>query len=126
MSDRNLQLGIFSIIFSVSGMIFYSLEDILELGLFYGYNTAVFILIIITSAGGLIVAASIKYADSILKGFATSLSVIVSSLCSWYFFQEIDPDQHFMLGASLVVSASALYGSNCDFSTTAHDENNKS
>jgi len=41
--------------------------------------------------GGLVVAAVVKYADNILKGFATSVSIIVSSLVSFYFLGDFTP-----------------------------------
>lgn len=41
--------------------------------------------------GGLVVAAVVKYADNILKGFATSVSIIVSSLMSFYFLGDFTP-----------------------------------
>ena len=34
--------------------------------------------------GGLVIAAVIKYADNILKSFATSLSIVVTGLISYY------------------------------------------
>ena len=41
--------------------------------------------------GGLVVAAVVKYADNILKGFATSVSIVVSSLVSFYFLGDFEP-----------------------------------
>jgi len=43
--------------------------------------------------GGLVVAAVVKYADNILKGFATSVSIIVSSLVSFYFLGDFQPSK---------------------------------
>ena len=80
------------------------------MGIFYGYNPAVFILIVLQSMGGLIVAACIKYADNILKGFATSISIIVSTLCSWYVLEDLPPGPYFIVGTSVVIGASLLYG----------------
>ena len=36
-------------------------------------------------------AAVVKYADNILKGFATSVSIVVSSLVSFYFLGDFQP-----------------------------------
>lgn len=41
--------------------------------------------------GGLVIAAVIKYADNILKGFATSLSIILSTLISYFLLQDFEP-----------------------------------
>lgn len=55
--------------------------------------------------GGLIVAAVIKYADNILKSFATSGSIILSTLISYFWLQDFNPTRylmhpHFGLGVS--------------------------
>ena len=107
---RNLQLGIFSLIFSFSGMVYYSSAEIFQHGMFYGYTAPVWSIIILQSIGGLVVAATIKFADNILKGFATSISIIVSTLCSWYVLEDLVPGPYFLFGTSIVMSASLLYG----------------
>uniref|UniRef100_A0A2K6KZU1 Solute carrier family 35 member A3 n=1 Tax=Rhinopithecus bieti TaxID=61621 RepID=A0A2K6KZU1_RHIBE len=60
--------------------------------------------------GGLVIAAVIKYADNILKGFATSLSIILSTLISYFWLQDFVPTSVFFLGAILVITATFLYG----------------
>ncbi|KAJ6658430.1 hypothetical protein lerEdw1_020134 [Lerista edwardsae] len=60
--------------------------------------------------GGLVIAAVIKYADNILKGFATSLSIILSTLISYFWLQDFVPTSVFFLGAVLVIAATFLYG----------------
>ena len=107
---RNLQLGLFSLLFSFTGMIYYSSADIFQLGMFYGYTRAVLAIIILQSIGGLVVAATIKYADNILKGFATSISIIVSTLVSWLVLEDLVAGPYFILGTATVLSASLLYG----------------
>lgn len=41
--------------------------------------------------GGLVVAAVMKYADNILKGFATSVSIVISSVVSYFFLSDFVP-----------------------------------
>ena len=55
-------------------------------------------------------AATIKYADNILKGFATSLSLLVSSLASWLLLHDLAPGPYFFPGCGLVLAASLGYG----------------
>ena len=43
------------------------------------------------SINGLIIGAVVKYADNILKGFATSISIVVSSVISYYILQDFNP-----------------------------------
>jgi len=107
---RNLQLGIFSLLFSSTAMLYYNSSDIFRLGLFYGYSGPVIAVICLQAFGGLVVAATIKYADNILKGFATSISIIVSTLCSWFVMEDLQPGSLFLAGTSIVLSASLLYG----------------
>ena len=53
-------------------------------------------------------AVVIKYADNILKGFATSISIIVSCIASVYLF-ETQINSIFILGTSFVVVSTVLY-----------------
>lgn len=56
------------------------------------YSTVPCLLVAFLQAlGGLVIAAVIKYADNILKGFATSLSIIMSTLISYLFLQDFVP-----------------------------------
>jgi solute carrier family 35 (UDP-sugar transporter), member A1/2/3 len=58
--------------------------------------------------GGLVTAVVIKYSDNILKGFATSLSIILSFLASVILFNfSITPS--FLIGSSTVLIATWLY-----------------
>lgn len=51
-------------------------------------------LLLFQALGGLVIAAVIKYADNILKGFATSLSIILSTLISYFWLQDFDPTRY--------------------------------
>ena len=42
--------------------------------------------VLLQAGGGLLVAMVVKYADNILKGFATSLSIIISCCASYFLF----------------------------------------
>lgn len=55
-------------------------------------------------------AIVVKYADNVLKGFATSLSILISSLVSWYMFHDLDINAGFLFGAIVVLSAVFVYG----------------
>ena len=57
-----------------------------------------------------IVAVVVKYADNVLKGFATSLSILISSLVSWYVFHDLDVNLGFFMGAVVVLAAVYVYG----------------
>lgn len=59
---------------------------ILSYGLFHNFTPAAFLSIVSSAVGGLIVAAVLKYADSVLKGYATSMSVILTGVLSMILF----------------------------------------
>ncbi|EIE91039.1 hypothetical protein RO3G_15750 [Rhizopus delemar RA 99-880] len=107
---RNIQMSFFSV---VLGLIFVvMLQDgvtVVEKGFFANYTALTWIVIAIQAIGGLIVALVVKYADNILKGFATSISIILSSIVSAWLF-NFTFSGTFILGAALVIYATYLYG----------------
>ncbi|KAK2895522.1 solute carrier family 35 member A3b isoform X2 [Channa argus] len=106
---RNIQLGLFGFVFGVIGMIVYDGQSVNQLGMFQGYNTITCMVVVLQALGGLVIAVVIKYADNILKGFATSLSIIVSTLISYFLLEDFNPTGVFFLGAVLVIAATFLY-----------------
>ena len=61
-------------------------QAIHEHGLFHNFTTAAFGSVLMSAVGGLIVASVLKYADSILKGYATALSVLLTGMLSQILF----------------------------------------
>lgn len=84
---RNVQLSIYSLFpaFFI-GVIFIDGEAVAKNGFFDGYNWIVVLSIIIQSLGGIVAAFCIYYADNISKNFAVSISMVLSSLASFFFF----------------------------------------
>ncbi|XP_041752876.1 UDP-N-acetylglucosamine transporter-like isoform X1 [Coregonus clupeaformis] len=107
---RNLQLGLFGLVFGLMGVFVYDGERVRESGVFQGYNSITWTVVALQALGGLVIAAVIKYADNILKGFATSLSIILSTLISYFWLEDFNPTSVFFLGAVLVIAATFLYG----------------
>nr|CAH0103774.1 unnamed protein product [Daphnia galeata] len=107
---RNIQLGIFSIIFGAAGVVINDWDKVAQRGFFDGYTPVVWLVIMLQAMGGLVVAAVIKYADNILKGFATSVSIILSCLCSYVILHDLNLDLTFVLGTGLVILATFIYG----------------
>ena len=81
---------------------------IAENGFFHGYTIWTLFAITLQSFGGILVAMVVKYADSVLKGVATGLSVVVSCLLSYYFF-DFQISFQFIVGSALVVYGVSLY-----------------
>ena len=65
--------------------------------------------IVLQAIGGLIVAQVVSKTDNLVKGFATSLSIILSCILSQWFFKDIVISNRFILGATLVIASTALY-----------------
>ena len=82
-------------------------------GIFYGFTTLIWISTIIDSIGGLLVAIVIKYADTIVKGFASSISIVLSCIVAIK-MSDFKLTLEFGIGASLVILATMIY-SNSQF-----------
>lgn len=105
---RNLQMGAPSVLVAFFSVFAKDHNAISERGFFHGYNKLVWAVICVQAVGGLLVAIVVKYADSVLKVFATSFSIIVSSFVTWLAF-GFAPTMTFMLGAALVLSSTIIY-----------------
>lgn len=105
---RNIQLGIFGIIFGYITMFLSDGTEVKNKGLFFGYTDIVWVAITVQSAGGILVALVIKYSDNIMKGFATSLAIIIACIVSMVLF-DFQLTLLFTLGASLVIFAIFIY-----------------
>eukprot|EP00586_Coscinodiscus_wailesii_P006499 CAMPEP_0172488902 /NCGR_PEP_ID=MMETSP1066-20121228/18616_1 /TAXON_ID=671091 /ORGANISM="Coscinodiscus wailesii, Strain CCMP2513" /LENGTH=388 /DNA_ID=CAMNT_0013256403 /DNA_START=143 /DNA_END=1309 /DNA_ORIENTATION=+ len=81
---------------------------IVEHGLFYNFSTGAAVTVSQSAIGGLIVAGVLKYADSILKGYATALSVVMTGVLSMIMF-ETKLDIIYFIGVSNVMLAVVLY-----------------
>ncbi|KAK9763282.1 UDP-galactose transporter Gms1 [Basidiobolus ranarum] len=107
---RNIQLSFFSLFPALFlGVLWMDGDSVLTNGFLYGYNIYTVMAIACQACGGIIVAIVVKYADNILKGFATSISIIVSSFFSIYLF-DFHITLLFIVGSSLVIYSSYMYG----------------
>ncbi|KAJ3109208.1 hypothetical protein HDU97_008607 [Phlyctochytrium planicorne] len=107
---RNIQLSFFSLIPGLFiGVLYMDGEKVFEDGFFQGYTGWTWGAIACQAIGGLIVALVVKYADNILKGFATSISIILSSVASVFLF-DFTISFQFSIGAAMVLYATHMYG----------------
>lgn len=84
---RNVQLSIYSLVPALFvGVVFLDGETIAKHGFFDGYNWIVVASVLLQAFGGIVAAFCIFYADNISKNFATSISMVLSSLASFFFF----------------------------------------
>ncbi len=104
----NVQLATIGIFFSSLTILLKDSTKINQHGFFFGYDLLASSIIFIQAFGGFTVAVVIKYADNILKGFATSGAIIISCIVSMFLF-HVQLSLQFCLGASLVIVATYIY-----------------
>ena len=105
---KNLQLAFFAAFMSCAACYTTSMDDITQKGFFHGYDRNVFGVLVLQTGGGLLIGAVLKYADNILKAFATSVSTVIATVASIYLF-DFNITFLFAVGASTVMYSLYLY-----------------
>eukprot|EP00579_Thalassiosira_antarctica_P011086 CAMPEP_0201911184 /NCGR_PEP_ID=MMETSP0903-20130614/2232_1 /ASSEMBLY_ACC=CAM_ASM_000552 /TAXON_ID=420261 /ORGANISM="Thalassiosira antarctica, Strain CCMP982" /LENGTH=388 /DNA_ID=CAMNT_0048445875 /DNA_START=309 /DNA_END=1473 /DNA_ORIENTATION=+ len=105
---KNFQLSSFAFIIALITAFLKDHKAILSDGFFQGYSPLVLLVITFEAGGGLVVAAAIKYADNILKSFATAVSIVTSTIVSAWVFGFV-VSKLFIGGCLLVFFAIGLY-----------------
>ena len=101
--ERNLQLSLYGILFGLSSVAINDYAAVREQGFFYSYSLWTMLVILTAAVGGLIVAVVVKYTNTIVKGFATSISIMLTSVCSLALFPADVLGWLFWLGAACVL-----------------------
>ncbi|GAA5874020.1 hypothetical protein JCM3774_001585 [Rhodotorula dairenensis] len=119
---RNLQLAVPSLVFSFAGVLLspplrqayrhngggmLAVSNALA-NLWAGFTPLVWAVVMNQAFGGLLVAMVVREADSVSKGFATSVAIVLSTLASALLFGVV-PGSLFMIGGSLVIASTVLY-----------------
>jgi len=113
---RNVQLSLFSLLPALAPIIVtYGSQMASGFGsflplLFQNFGPWAWATVVVQVLGGLLTAMVIKYSDNILKGFATSLSIVISFLASVALF-NFQMTSTFLLGSVVVLVATWLYNS---------------
>lgn len=118
---RNVQLSFLSLPFGLITCFVKDSTAISQNGFFHGYDWFIAYLVVLQAGGGLMVAMVVKYADNILKGFATSLAIIISCVVSVYLFDFLITLQ-FVFGATFVIASVFLYNYKPKSKPTAIDD----
>ena len=89
--ERNFQLAFYSIFFLILVLSYeiqsnYVPETNISIfsDLFSGWTINTVMIALIQALGGLLVAASLKYADAVLKTLATSGAIVLSTFLGWF------------------------------------------
>lgn len=105
---RNIQMGLPSVVIALATVYIEDSHEVYRKGFFVGYSPLVFCVITVQAVGGLIVAVVVKYADNVLKVFATSFSILLSCIISAFLF-DFRPNLLFICGACLVILSTVMY-----------------
>ncbi|KAH9934710.1 nucleotide-sugar transporter, partial [Fomitopsis serialis] len=111
---RNVQLSLFSLLPALLPIIVSRNvptapgAPVVSLQLFANFGLWAWATVAVQVLGGLLTALVIKYADNILKGFATSLSIVISFLASVALF-NFRMSLTFILGSTVVLVATWMY-----------------
>lgn len=109
LSMRNLQLSLFSVPLASAAVYVNDADAVMRLGFFYGYNWLTLVIVVLHAVGGIAVSVAVKYADNVLKGFATSVSIVLSTGISCM-VEETGLTTLFITGSVMVVASSLIYG----------------
>lgn len=105
---RNIQMGLPSVFIALVTVFVEDSEEVSRKGFFVGYSPMVVTVITVQAVGGLIVAVVVKYADNVLKVFASSFSILLSCIISAIAF-DFRPNLMFLAGAFLVILSTVMY-----------------
>ena len=103
-----VQLASVSLIVMGAFAAFKDFDAIMTDGLWNNFDGFAFVAVFNSGVGGLMVAAVLKYADSVLKGYATAVSVVLSGIFSMLLFGTSLSFLYF-LGIVNVVTSVVLY-----------------
>mmetsp|Transcript_25080 Transcript_25080/g.28086 ORF Transcript_25080/g.28086 Transcript_25080/m.28086 type:complete len:710 (-) Transcript_25080:158-2287(-) len=125
---RNVHLALFSLLLASFHILYTDSNKIAENGMFQGFDKLVVLIVVMQGMTGFVVSMMFKYADAVLKGFATSIAVVVATVASFFLF-DTSLNAMFVLGASMVASAVKIYsyyGKNASSSSNNAAENKNS
>lgn len=77
-------------LFSLVNVFIFDSKSIIENGWLQGVDYLTLLIICISAFNGLIIAAVMKYADNIIKCYATSIAIIFSSLVSHFIYHDLN------------------------------------
>lgn len=105
---RNIQMGLPSVLIAFTGVYLKDGAVVASKGMLVGFTPMVWLVVFVQAAGGLIVAVVVKYADSVLKVFAASFSIVASCIVSVFLF-DFRPNLQFCFGTVFVCASIVMY-----------------
>jgi UDP-sugar transporter A1/2/3 len=118
---RNIQLAFFTILTALFQGWMSAKHDTGEVKpYFHGFTSWTWVLVCLQAGGGLLVAAVIKYADNVLKGLATGVSVCFATAVSFLLFGTPIGGQ-FCVGATMILGSVYLFSNPLKKAPTSAD-----
>lgn len=127
--ERNFQLAFYSVLFLTTSYFvsnsMYTLpynnsiastQATYQHEVFSGWSELTLGIALLQGAGGLIVAATLKYADAVLKCFATAVSIIIVSVVGYFF---LDNDIDLFVGIGMLVTVISIFNYTLDHQQNA-------
>lgn len=100
----NVQLALFSIVIAVLSVLYSA-----DLSAFTNFDKMGFLSVTFSASDGLVIAFVMKYADNILKGFATSIAICLTATAS-VVLGDMPFSYELLFGCAIVIVAVIVYG----------------
>jgi len=105
---RNIQLSLFALPLAGLTMVWQDGRFLVEYGMLQGFGTLEWSIVVVNGAGGLLIAAVMKYADAVVKCFANALAIVLGTVLSVPLF-GFQMTGMFLVGGAFTVIATSLY-----------------
>ncbi|KAL1503977.1 hypothetical protein AB1Y20_010393 [Prymnesium parvum] len=105
---RNIQLGLFAAPLALLTVLANDGARVAEHGWLAGFDAVVWLIVLLNGLGGLLVAATMKYADNVVKCFAAALAILSGTVLSVPIF-GFHLSFLFLLGSGCTIVATILY-----------------
>jgi UDP-sugar transporter A1/2/3 len=80
--------------------------------LFEGWTWVTCAIAVVNGLGGILVAGTLKYADAVLKCFATAVSIIIVSVIGYFF---LDSDIDIFVAIGMLVTVLSVFNYSLDY-----------
>jgi len=104
---RNVQLGLFSLPQAAS-LVAADSAIIAQHGALVGFTPLAWSVVVLKALGGLLVAAVVKYADNVLKTYATAIAIVLTCILTCV-NTRVMPTAVFVQGMAMVIASIFLY-----------------
>ncbi|XP_012935517.1 UDP-N-acetylglucosamine transporter [Aplysia californica] len=109
MWTRNLQLALSSCLIGSFVVYIQDGSAVTSHGFFYQYDKLTWCIVLQLAALGLLISLVMKHADNLIKGFASSIAIIVTTVISGLVLEDLQVSCSFLLGTVVVLASVLLY-----------------